>query len=53
MLKNKHTIKNLEEYLKETSPVLDKIVDITGDSRENKLNEMDNAISDFQYQIEK
>jgi hypothetical protein len=53
MLKNKHTIKNLDEYLKESPLVVDKIVDITDDSRENKLNEMENAVSDFQNQLEK
>jgi hypothetical protein len=53
MLKNKHTMKNMEEYLKEMPPVVDKVIDISDDSRENKLNEVDNVMSEFQNEYEK
>jgi hypothetical protein len=47
MLTNKHTIKNLEEYLKELPKAVENFDDIGGDVRENDLNEMDNAITEF------
>jgi len=47
MLTNKHTIRNLEEFLKEMPKAVDNLDDTRGDEKKNDLNEMDNAITEF------
>ena len=47
MLTNKHTIKNLEEFLKEMPKAVENLDEIGEDVRKNDLNEMDNAITEF------